>query len=286
MSILKPKEKERGPGMTVIDKAASTLAEIEKDVEAANVKARERILKFSKERDDLKKEHDALADRIARMAADYTAILAETAAEEAKAIAAEAVTKEDLKAGRVNITEFLKVGKRKEQIEKEAQAAATEKLATIRDAVRTLRLEQYQLALSIATVQEKISSQFSEVAGNFWHKLDSLKRGLEAQGISEAGITVAHYRSKEAQNDFSMAKGKAPVFHGKQWTAKTIEDVRLLALDPIVQPEHFAELEKLAGDLAGRDFPLTINYLPSAAQGRGPGFWWYPGPKFYEAKHG
>jgi hypothetical protein len=279
MSLLK-KEKEVPSTMTAVDKAKATLDEITKDVETANARARERILKFSKERDEIKKEHDALAGRIAGMTADYAKILAETQAEEAAAIAAASVVKEDLTAGRVTVSEFLKVGKRKADIEKEARAAALEKMAKVRDAVRLLGLQRYQVAAKIADLQEKISSQFSEVAGNFWHKLDSMKRQLEAQGVSASGITVAHFRNQEAQNDLSLTKGGV-VFHGKQWIVKSIEDVRLLALDPIIQPEHFGELEKFAGQLEGQDFPLTVNYLPAAAQGRGPGFWFYPGPKSY-----
>jgi len=284
MSLLK-KEKPAVPStLTAIDKAKATLDEITKDVEAANVKARERILKLSGTRDELKKEHDAIADRIRTMAADYAKILAETQATEAQAIGAEAVTKKDLEAGRVSISEFLKVGKRKETIEAEARAAALEKMGKVRDAVRVLRLQQYQLAAKIADIQEKISSQFSEVAGNFWHKLDSLKRGLEAQGISASGITVAHFRNQEAANDLAMARSGGVVFHGKQWAVKSIEEIRLLALDPIVQLEHFGELEKFAAELEHQVYPLTVNYLPSSAQGRGPGFWWYPGPKYYEVK--
>ena len=285
MTFLKPKEKNPAPSsMTIIDKAKKTLDEIEEAVEAGNVKARERILKFSKERDELRKQHDALADRIAGMTGDYAKILAETQTTEAQAITSEAVTKEDLTAGRVSINEFLKVGKKKETIEAEARAAALEKMGKVRDAVRVLRLQQYQLALSIATIQEKISSQFSEVAGNFWHRLDSLKRALEAQGVSASGIVVAHFRTREAQNDLSLTKGSI-VYSGKQWKVESIEAVRLLVLDPILQDAHYAELERFAAGLRGREFPLTVNYWPSEGQGRAAGtFSFFPGPKYYEAK--
>lgn len=285
MSLLKPKEKNPAPSsMTIIDKAKKTLDEIEEAVEAGNVKARERILKFSKERDELKKQHDALADRIAGMAADYAKILQETQTTEATLIEAESVTKKDLEGGRVSISEFLAVGKKQADIEAEARAAALEKMGKVRDAVRVLRLQQYQLALSITTIQEGISSQFSEVAGNFWHRLDSMKRSLEAQGISASGIAVAHFRTREAQNDLSLTKGSI-VYSGKQWKVESIEAVRLLVLDPILQDAHYAELEKFAASLRGRDFPLTVNYWPSEGQGRAAGtFSFFPGPKYYEAK--
>jgi hypothetical protein len=287
MSLLKPKEKNPAPStMTAVDKAEAQLTEILKDTEAANERARERILALGKSKTELKKQYNDRAERIRIMAADYKKILSETQAQEAEAIGAEAVTKEDLKAGRVNITEFLKVGKKAEQIQKEARTAALEKMGTVRDSVRALMLEQYILAVEIAAVEEKISEKFSEVAGTMHHKLSGMIRVLESQGVTGSGIQTAHFQKAEADNNLGMARSGSTIYHGRQWKVESVEDVRALALDPIVQIVHLAELEALALDLEGRDFPLTVNYLPNAAQGRGPGFWFYPGPKIQEARHG
>jgi len=286
MSLLKPKEKNPAPStMTAVDKAEAQLTEILKDTESGNTASRARILVLHKQKAELKKVFDDRAGRIRTMAADYKKILSETQTTEAQAIASEAVTRADLEKGRVSISEFLAVGKKQTDIEREARAAALEKMAAVRDAVRVLMLEQYKLNVEIAGVEEKISSEFSFIAGNFWHKLDGLKRVLESQGISGSGIITAHTAKAEADNNLAMARSGAVVYHGRQWKVESVEDIRALALDPCVQPEHFGALEKLAVELEHQIYPLTVNYWPSEGQGRAAGtFSFFPGPKYYEAK--
>lgn len=280
MNFLK-KEKEASSTMTAVDKGAVMLGEILKDTEAATARSRERIRELDKQKVMLRKEYGDRAAQIAGMAIDYKKIFDETQITEAAAIGAASIVKADLEGGRVSISEFLKVGKRKEQIEKEGRAAATEKMAAVRDICRGLGLRQYELRAKIADLEEKISSEFSIVAGNFWHKLDGLKRVLETQGISGGGILTAHTAKAEADNDLAMARSGSAIYHGKFWICRSVQDVRALALDPCVQPEHFGELEKLADDLEGQTFPVQVNYLPASGFGRGPGFWFFLGPKSY-----
>lgn len=282
MSILKPKEKNPAPSaMTGVDKAASTLAEILKDTEAATARSRDRIRDLDKQKAVLKKEYDDRAVQIAGMKADYLKILDETTAEAAAEIEGEAVTKADLEAGRVSINEFLKVGKKKETIAHEARLAGLKKMSAVRDSVRSLGLKQYELAAKIADLGEKISREFSIVAENFWHRLDGLKRVLETQGIFSSGILTTHAAKKESDNDLAMARSGSAIYSGKFWKCRSVQDVRALTLDPIVQPEHFGALEKLADELEGQTFPLQINYLPAAGFGRGPGFTYFLGPQAY-----
>lgn len=283
MNFLK-KGKETAPGsLTAIGKAKGKLSEITTAAEIADKESQAKILGLHKKKAALKVEHDDLAGRISSMTGDFKKIFDEIRAAESTVITEQNATKKDLDAGRLSIREFLLVHKKPGEVEKEARAAAGERLSAARDSIRGLRFIQYEIEAKAAGIQEAIAAEFNHVAENFWHLLDGLKRGLEEQGISSSGIIQGHSGKLEADNNLSLTKG-AVIFHGKQWTVQNADDIRILILDPIVKIEHAVELEKLADQLEDQAYPLTINYWPSEGQGRNAGFTYFLGPKSYEAR--
>ena len=276
MSLLKPKEKGTRPALTMLDLVRERFETIVKKNDERNQLARANIEKLGVDREKIRGELVALEEKISPLTAEYKTILAEMTAAEQKRISEDSVTENDLAEHRVNVREFVAVGKKNEQILAEAKTAAEAKLEKARAIIRRLRRGIYERLDQAAMIDEKITQLNAEVALDFYNSLDGMRKELEAAGVGRGWLTTAHHLSQERKNDWGMSAKGAILWHAKSWTVKTIDEAELLALDPILQEQHFGEFGKFIESIRKLDFSeLTINYTPSEFGGRPAGDFWY-----------
>jgi len=279
--LLKPKEKETKTPLTAIDLISPRFEKIVQKRDERNRLAREQIEKVGVDREKVRGEIVALEEKIASLTAEYKTIRDEQAALEEKVIRENSVTEDDLKAGRVNIHEFFAVGKKNEAIAAEANRTAETKLEKARRAIRELRSKVYELRDRMAAIDEKITQLQAGVALDFYNSLGSLRQELEAAGVGRGGVQTTHFLSQESRNDWAMSSRGAVLWHAKSWTVKSIEEIELLFLDPIIQESHFENLKKIISDLRKVEWSeANISYVPVEWAGHcGGDFWFWFRPK-------
>lgn len=269
------KTKKAGGFETMIDKTEERFEKAIASRDEMNLKSRQTAERASAESAKLEARIGELRSRVEKMTEELRAVAGEIRGKEEAVISEGAVTEDDLKAGRVNVREFLSVGKNRDEILAEARRQAAEKAAPARDAIRKIRREVVELELKRAELQETIARAYASVAEGLYVSLKYFLQTLEEAGITAPRTAAAHERTKQARNELFLVQG-APLYSAKTWKLKSAEEVEELSLDPVVKKEHLENLEKIAAEIRGLEFEtVDVHYLPGEAFGRPAGEFWY-----------
>jgi len=262
--------------LTLIDTAAARFEKISQERDKVNAPAREEIKQLGAERASIQAKRDELNGRVAGMTAEYRQVLAEMSAEEAKRITEANITEQDLEAGRINAVEFLRFGKKAQEVQAGGWLIAGEKIGKVRDTIRSLRGQVYELDAQLADLNERIGYAFRQIGGLFYFQIEAIRRELLNAGVGGVGAQILRFAKQEVDNDLGMAAKGGSIFHCKMWKFKDIEEAELVILDPILQQAHFEKLRQFIElNIRGRAFTeVTVGYSPGDAFGHLAGDFW------------
>jgi len=262
--------------LTLIDTASARFEKISQERDKVNAPAREEIKQLGAERASIQAKRDELNGRVAGMTAEYRQVLAEMSAEEAKRITEANITEQDLEAGRISAVEFLRFGKKAHEVQAGAWLIAGEKIGKVRDTIRSLRGQVYELDAQLADLNERIGYAFRQIGGLFYFQIEAIRRELLNAGVGGVGAQILRFAKQEVDNDLGMAAKGGSIFHCKMWKFKDIEEAELVILDPILQQAHFEKLRQFIElNIRGRAFTeVTVGYSPGDAFGHLAGDFW------------
>ena len=228
--------KSKGPeAVTALDQFRIQEAAINADV-AESEKHYDRIIE-----EQTKIREGATAARakaqavLAGMIEDYERIDAELEGEAAKRMDLAGLTKQSLADGRITPGVFFKQGLTDAEATAKAQAAASEKLAAMREATRAQAVRVMELELAEAEAEYNIAFAMTAPASAFREKLAALLKALEASLASPLGVTGGgtRYAYEAKKAELQIATSGRLRGQGTGWIDYDLAGLKRLRLSPL-----------------------------------------------------
>jgi hypothetical protein len=209
-------------------------------------------------------EREAAAGVLKGMTADYEKIEAELEAEEARRLDSAGLTKKALQDGRIGAADYFKQGLTAGEVQARAAAVAGEKLADLRNTIRTKAVKLLEAEAAELEAEYNIAFARQAPAAAMRERLAGLLIALEASLASPIGIggepavkALLDAKRMELQN----ATGKRLTSDG--WKPFDLAALKRLRLDPTWPDSTLPEVEKIIGEIKTTGRPVSLRLNPN-----------------------
>ena len=258
---------ERPTADRLVEMAKERHKEVENKASKAEKANQKQIDELTVREKELKVEIEAGRKQLEKMIVEFSQLEKETAIKNLEAVKEDTATIEEVKSGKISMTEFYASGMKDEEIEKAVVLKTQDDLETASDAIRSKGIDVVKLELSLSETQSTIHQLMLNPVRTLLTSYIDLRDMLSYQLGPLAEEGHASYNEKiQKEHEMMLIEHQVSVGGGYTWSNISLKQGYLLKLDPIMPKEHIPSLlEQLAGIEADDDVRITVNFRPKGS---------------------
>jgi len=214
--------------------------------------------------DKLREKIETETKRIEKMENQYAQLEEKLLKKSLEKIKSSELTKEDLKAGKISVNQFLQKGKTDEKINQEAEIKTQKELEAISDAIREKKAEMIKTEVELYEAQESIFYLLVYPGRTLMEKYKELSEwlGREISAVTEAGPSIQG--KKMQKQDELRLLNESSLGSGHYWRGITKAEARRLIHNPIIQKKYIPSLLQQLDESVGEEDSLVdvVYYVP------------------------
>lgn len=253
---------QRPTAVRLVELAKERHEEVVKKASVQEKANQKQIDELTAKEKELKVDIEAGRKQLEKMIDEFNQLEKETAIRNLEEVKENASTVEDVKSGKITMTEFSAKGMQDSDIEKTVILKTQADLESASDAIRSKAVDIVRLELELFKVQNTIHNLTLNPVRSLLTSYTGLLDMLQFQlGPLASESHQSQSEKVQKEHEIMLIEHGVSVGGGYTWSNITLEQAYLLKFDPIVPKEEIPSLlEKLAEFKADDNVRLTVSF--------------------------